>query len=567
MRPSFEQQHVHPYLQPVFHHERLTGAEIATYLDEASTKPNAVASSEDGSSASHLAVDQLQQAQEQLSLILENIKDYAVFTLSLNNRIATWNTGAERIFGYSDEEALGQSGEIIFTSEDRGLGAPEQELGQALEQGYAEDERWHVRKDQSRFFANGVMRSLVDKNGNIQGFLKVARDITARKQAEDAEREQRVFADALSECALVLSQTLKLEEVLDSILSIVGRVMQHDAAYILVIETGSINNVRTNGFHADDIADFEARLRERDLDLDAFPSWHQIVTTRVPLITNLSEQEADDLPPVMAMQSLLGVPVVVDNKVIGLLAVMSRTPNFYTERDTQRLQAFGYHAASAIRNAQLYRQAQELAALQERQQIARDLHDAVAQTLFTASLLVEALPTHWQKNPEQVAAGMAQLNQLIKGALAEMRTLILELRPKNIETTPLSQLLQHLVNAVQGRKPITISTDFEGEPVLPAEVHIAVYRLAQEALNNITKHARATKTRVVMRGGEGQIELRIRDDGIGFSPQMKSSGLGLQMMWERMDAIEAFFKVTSSEGQGTEVYVRWPAFKEPTLAD
>jgi PAS domain S-box-containing protein len=511
------------------------------------------------------AENELQQAQEQLRLIIENIKDHAVFTVDLDGFIRTWNSGAERLFGYSGTEAVGQNVAIIFTDEDRALRVPEYEMQKALASGYANDERWHVRKDQSRFFASGIMRPLVNDDGQIQGFLKVAQDITMRKQTEAYEHEQRMFAEALHECALVLTRTQKLEEGLDSILGIVGRVMQHDAAYILVIDGSSINAIRTSGFSANDTAALSAQLQQGNLALEAFRPLYEVTTTRRPLVTNVEMTPADHLSLPGSMDALLAVPLIVEDEVIGLLIVMRHTLEFYNERDSQHLQAFAYHAASTIRNAQLYQQAQELAALQERQQLARDLHDAVAQTLFTASVLVEVLPLKWENEPEQVPEGMEQLNQLIKGALSEMRTLILELRPNNVETTPLTQLLAHLVNAVQGRKQMTITMNLDGEPVLPAEVHMGVYRLAQEALNNMTKHSRATRTSVEMHGSEGQVELRIRDDGIGFSPEHRSSGLGLQMMRERAEALEAVLKITSSEGAGTEVYVRWPAFSEPVL--
>jgi PAS domain S-box-containing protein len=138
------------------------------------------------------------EAEEYLRMILENIRDYAIFALDLNNRITSWNTGAERVFGFTESEALGQSGAIVFTPEDRERGQPEKEMAQALANGMAEDERWHIRKDGSRFFASGMMHLMLSPSGQRRGFIKVARDITERKLAEEALQRANEQAQALA---------------------------------------------------------------------------------------------------------------------------------------------------------------------------------------------------------------------------------------------------------------------------------------------------------------------------------------------------------------------------------
>ena len=153
-------------------------------------------------------------------------------------------------------------------------------------------------------------------------------------------------------------------------------------------------------------------------------------------------------------------------------------------------------AALAIENAQLYERAQELAVVEERQRLARDLHDAVTQTLFSASLIAEVLPALWESDQHEGRELLKKLWQLSRGALAEMRALLLELRPAALVESRLDDLLRQLGEAFTGRTDVPVKVTVEGECRLPADVHIALYRIAQEALNNVAKHAQASQVNV-----------------------------------------------------------------------
>ena len=144
------------------------------------------------------AEEELRTSEERFRLLVEGARDYAMFLLDSGNKITYWNTGAERVFGWSAEEAVGQSGDIIFIPEDKTTGSVERELSIAIEQGYAPDRRWHLRKDGSRFWADGVMRRIDHKDGSLRGFAKIARDASDMRRKEDEltrahdELEQRV---------------------------------------------------------------------------------------------------------------------------------------------------------------------------------------------------------------------------------------------------------------------------------------------------------------------------------------------------------------------------------------
>jgi signal transduction histidine kinase len=200
----------------------------------------------------------------------------------------------------------------------------------------------------------------------------------------------------------------------------------------------------------------------------------------------------------------------------------------------------------------------------ERSRLARDLHDAVTQSLFSASLIAEAVPATWAIDAAEGEELLGELRQLTRGALAEMRTLLLELRPAALVETGLADLLRQLAEAAMGRIGIPVTVTAEDAPALPPDVHVALYRIAQEAVNNVVKHSRATKAGLTLRStdgppGHGQsLELMIADDGRGFNLEgVPPDHLGLGIMRERAEAIGAKLQVESKRDRGTTVRVLW----------
>jgi signal transduction histidine kinase len=190
--------------------------------------------------------------------------------------------------------------------------------------------------------------------------------------------------------------------------------------------------------------------------------------------------------------------------------------------------------------------------------LARDLHDAVTQTLFSASLIAEVLPRIWERNPDEGRRRLEELRQLTRGALAEMRTLLLELRPSALVDAALNDLLRQLAESITGWARVPVNVEVEGECTLPPEVKVALYRIAQEALNNVAKHTGASQATVGLQRQPGQVRLRISDDGGGFDPEgVPPESLGLGIMRERAEAIGATLAIGSEVGRGTEVTVVW----------
>lgn len=208
-------------------------------------------------------------------------------------------------------------------------------------------------------------------------------------------------------------------------------------------------------------------------------------------------------------------------------------------------------------NKLLSEKAAQDAVAAERTRLARELHDAVTQTLFSATLIADVLPDLWGKNLSEGNRRLEELRQLTRGALAEMRTLLVELRPNALVEVPLPTLLKQLTEALTGRARINIQLISSGERKLPADVQVSLYRIAQEALNNVVKHATATQA-IINLNLEDTVRMTIVDNGIGFDTStVTADHLGLKIMCERAEAIGAKFQIQSSPGKGTQINVVW----------
>lgn len=208
-------------------------------------------------------------------------------------------------------------------------------------------------------------------------------------------------------------------------------------------------------------------------------------------------------------------------------------------------------------NEQLRAKAAQDAVAAERTRLARDLHDAVTQTLFATTLIADVLPEIWAADPDEGRRRLDEIRRLTRSALAEMRTLLVELRPSALVEAPLPTLLRQLAEALAGRSRCAIQLSAEGERRLPADVQVGLYRIAQEALNNVVKHAQAGAAIVTLRQGD-PVRLTVADDGVGFDTStVTADHLGLRIMRERAEAIGARLTISSEPGEGTHISVVW----------
>jgi two-component system nitrate/nitrite sensor histidine kinase NarX len=258
------------------------------------------------------------------------------------------------------------------------------------------------------------------------------------------------------------------------------------------------------------------------------------------------------------MQSWMWVPLAVKSRIIGCLGVAHEKRDHFTSHHADLALSVANQASITLVNAELYEHAQELAALQERQRLAQNLHDAVNQSLFSAGLIADVLPRLWDRDQAEARRSLEDLRRLTRAAQAEMRALLAELRPSALTDTDLGELFHLLGNAVSGRINIPVTVKVAQDVILPAEVQVAFYRVCQEALNNVARHANASQIDIDLKDEGSVIELRVHDNGTGFDPEQILSGhYGLSMMRERAEAAGTSLIVTSKPGLGTELSMRW----------
>lgn len=375
------------------------------------------------------------------------------------------------------------------------------------------------------------------------------------QQAEAAEREQRTLSDALREIAAILIGTLDLDGIFELILASVGQVVPHDNASIMLVEEGIARVVRCRGYENEDL---EKIIMAARFVVESIPNLRQMVHTGRPMVISDTSDYPGwvQVPGLPRFRSYLGTPIQRGGKTIGFLNLAGAKRDFFTEIQAERLGTFAHLAAIALQNAENFVQVQELAALKERQRLARELHDAVSQTLWSASLVADLVPAVWEQDVTKGREKLLRLSQLMRGALAEMRLLLLELRPSSLVEMEMGEALRQLIAATICRTQKNISLTVKGQCSLSPEVQVALYRIAQEALNNAVRHADASQIAIELRCMPEQLSLAVSDNGRGFDPATIPPGhLGLEIMRERAAAIGAEIEIASGINQGTRITV------------
>lgn len=254
------------------------------------------------------------------------------------------------------------------------------------------------------------------------------------------------------------------------------------------------------------------------------------------------------------------LPLQIRERKLGVLVIVGSQGTSFSTAQLALFQSIADQLSIAVENARLFEKNEQAAVTAERNRLARDLHDAVTQTLFSSSMIADVLPKIWERNPEEGRRRLEELRQLTRGALSEMRTLLVELRPAALVDTDLGDLLGHQINAfiARTRLPVEYRRNCTHHP--PPEIKDAVYRIAQEAFNNIAKHAEASQVNVELNCDPKRVELMILDNGMGFNPlSSDQEGFGLKIMEERARNAGAKLEIQSRVHVGTSLHVFWQA--------
>ncbi len=382
--------------------------------------------------------EQLRSSRERMSLLTDSFTDHAIFSIDSDGLIESWNTGAENIFGYAPNQAIGKRCEIIFTQVDIDMGIPAKEMKTARAKGRASDDRWLLRKDGTRFFANGVMVPLY-AGGSLTGYAKIVSDLTEKqRRAEELQ-------------------------------------------------------------HAHD--KLEIRVNERTKEL---------ADANFALLQEMEERKAAEGQRIELLQRLV------------------------TGQES------------------------------ERRRIARDLHDQLGQRLTALRLKIASL-SEFAIADDRFSARVKRLQQIAERLDSEVSFLAWELRPMALDDLGMVDAIGAFVNEWSRHHEIAAyfhsSTDsIEG---LGHDTETHLYRITQEALNNILKHASAKEVTVLLEKRGSEVILIVEDDGRGFDPAEKShgessKGLGLVGMQERAALVGGEVEIESAPGSGTTIYVRIP---------
>jgi signal transduction histidine kinase len=257
-------------------------------------------------------------------------------------------------------------------------------------------------------------------------------------------------------------------------------------------------------------------------------------------------------------KSVLAVPLLVKEEVYGGLVLYYSTPRQLSEEEIGLAVTLADHAALAIENARLRTQVRQTAVTAERNRLARDLHDSVAQALYSMTLYAEATNRAMAAGKQDVVTeNMRELHDMAREAMLDMRLLIFELHPPVLEDEGLVAALQARIAAVESRGGVQVEVCTDGERRLPLPIEEALYWITQEALNNAVKHAKAQHVTVQLRFDEEKAYLEVRDDGLGFdaADAELAGGLGMRGIKERVRQIDAKLHIDSIPEEGTSVKV------------
>jgi signal transduction histidine kinase len=395
-----------------------------------------------------------------------------------------------------------------------------------------------------------------------------------RAKHEETER-RRTVAEGLREILAVLNSNRPLQETLDRIITQTCRVTGSDAASLLQRESADGPFIIQSACGLD--PDYVSAIRfptGRGGVGRALAEGGPIVLgdaaatlaglARGPDALYVEERKGLELMLQRGFRALLSVPLVIKEEGYGGITLYYRRPQEFSQEEIQLAMSVADQAALAIENARLRGQAEQAAAFAERSRLARELHDSVTQSLYSITLYSEAVARMLAAGagPEAVEH-LRELRATAQEALREMRLLIFQLSPPVLDKGGLAGALQIRLDAVEARGGLKVDLEVRGEERLKPLVRQELHQIAQEALNNALKHARAQAVRVLLDFRESGTLLEVSDDGGGFDQEEagRGGGLGLRGMRERAQAIGATLRVESSAGKGTKVSVSVPAVR------
>lgn len=525
------------------------------------------------------AEDIARRSEERFHNMADNIQEG--ITIIENGKLVYVNDRACEIFGDCPEDDLLQRLErfalpeeaerlkpLLETIISAGENATEQEFPPELQY-------WIERRDGSRRCVRE--RYSTSFSQEIRRIFVVTSDITERIQAvnnlEQVVGDRTRELSALLDISKKIASTLELEPLLNLILDQIQSIIPYSGAAIFTLEEEGLRVISSH------IPSLPILNRPLYLPLESATIYLPVVLEKKVVIREDVHGETPfvlayrDLNPGMASYSFahtrswIGIPLIIREQVTGLMSLTHSEPGFYNKAHARLAEAISNQVAVAIENARLYEQAQNLATLEERQRIARELHDSVTQLLYGICLYSTAATRSIRsKNYTHIRENLTEIKENALQALQEMRLLILEMNPPLLQKEGLVAALQSSLEVIETRTGLETELVSDGIGRLPRQVEPELYRIAMEALNNLVRYARAKKVTVDIHTRAGWVFLEICDNGIGFDldKARNSGGMGLINMEQRARQIGGRLEVISSPGEGTKICVEVPAQERMT---
>jgi len=388
-------------------------------------------------------------------------------------------------------------------------------------------------------------------------------EMLVAERTREIERRRKV-AEGLHEVVSILNSSRSLDDILDYIFVQATSLLETSAVAVFGVNQEEEHTIfEFQSGHSTIADDFS----QSDIEM-SYAVVNQTVAKATTLSisdilaeTEMSDPQADENKLEIRYRSVLSVPLVVHNHVYGVIVFYYANCKNFSDDEIELATSLGDQVALAIENARLYQRAEEAGMMEERERLARELHDSVTQSLYSLTLFAEAGRRKVVAGQiEDVEGYLEQLSETSQQALKEMRLLLYELRPEVLEQDGLIGVLRKRLDAVEKRAGVDASLEVSQGLKIPWFAEEGLYRIAQEALNNALKHADADKTTVYLQYIDDFIELIVSDNGVGFNPDdlVTSGGMGLCNINSRIEKLNGEFHIQSEVGHGTKVIARIP---------
>lgn len=512
----------------------------------------------------------------QQTQIIDQIHD-AVISTDLAGYVTSWNKGAERLTGYSRQEALEQHISFIYP-QDQHTFLQQGVIAPLKAKGNHEVEVRMQNKTGEAFYAHLSLSLLRDSTGSVTGMIGYSMDITERKQAEEILKRYILRLEVLQKIALAILSAQSPQAIAKAAIHYIRHLLvpcqrasvilfdfQANKVVRLVVSVNDNTNLGTGeSIPLDDFVDITNLRQGRHYIVNDI----QAIARRSPTDEKLLAE---------GLRSYIYVSLISQGKLIGSLSLGATTPKAFNLEHVEIANEVASLLAVAIQNAQLFEQVhagrerlrrltQQVVSAQEeeRQRVSRELHDEAGQALTALKISLELIQADLPPESLSLRDHLREIVTLADETVERIRLLAHDLRPSALDAVGLNPTLEDLCRDFA--KHTQLAVDYVGVtlPVLPDPIKICLYRILQEALTNVAKHAHASQVRVVLGYDDDWISLLVVDDGRGFDKQLQTTapnqlpGIGLLGMRERLELLGGHLEIESRPGQGTRLVARVP---------